>query len=701
MNAKKIMGAVLVALLAAALFVGAGAAEDDGYVDLGVLYTYTDLTAVGLANGQSYSTETGVAVLVQAVRINGADKPGFAVSDSQIVKNTYYYGKNATKDVKFKLATPTASVSVTVDGESIVDGSTDIGNTPVFAIGIDQKIGSLTVRSGYDNLVFINPDGAQITITQWAGAVGKWGVKVNLSSVVATGGPKYSEPVYFTITDDESEPTISANKDTLLSGNVVLITVNDKGIITYDKTLFTPVANQIGAKDNVDDGAFEVTKKGSYAFKATTETGDATFSFDFIQPTGTPAEVDVTVEEGEITANAEFDSYFIGDTIKLEGTNTVNQDLHIYIKGTNFKFTYVGQVNAKEEWSTKITKTQFKDADNKKPDAGSYTIYVSTEGPNGIESDVTGDDAIYTTAVVALKQPFISVTSAPSVVVKGDKLVIEGTAESATEVWLYIFGTNYFFNTTVGVKDSVFEVKHTITDDVAPGQYFAVIQHPMYDTYFNIAPFGKDIYLNTTSDDAQNGKGSILFNVDVRQTANAAEALCQALDSENIDDMYVKLSYIVANGMSVINPIPSEVAQGTKLTVSGSTNGGAGTPVTVEMMSTAFAAVPKDTVGSASFISLTTKTDKDGNWEVTFDTTGLNVDEYTVTAAVAQYETTATAKVNVIEGAPVTPDTPDTPDVPDTPDTPDTPTEPTTPGFGALAALAGLGAVAVLLLRRE
>ena len=117
------------------------------------------------------------------------------------------------------------------------------------------------------------------------------------------------------------------------------------------------------------------------------------------------------------------------------------------------------------------------------------------------------------------------------------------------------------------------------------------------------------------------------------------------------------------------------------------------------LLSTAFAAVPKSTVGSASFISLTTKVSDDGTWEVTFDTSGLNVDEYTVSAAVGQFDAT-TAKVNVVEAADK-PDTPDTPDVPDTPDTPDTPTEPTTPGFGALAALAGLGAVAVLLLRRE
>ena len=123
-----------------------------------------------------------------------------------------------------------------------------------------------------------------------------------------------------------------------------------------------------------------------------------------------------------------------------------------------------------------------------------------------------------------------------------------------------------------------------------------------------------------------------------------------------------------------------------------------GTVVTVEILSTAFAAIPKESVNSASFIALTTKVQDDGTWEVTFDTTGLDVDEYTISATAGEF--VSTAKVNVIEGAPVTPVDPVDP-VDPKPVDPVTPTEPETPGFGALAALAGLGAVAVLLLRRE
>ncbi|MBR4285192.1 MAG: PGF-CTERM sorting domain-containing protein, partial [Methanocorpusculum sp.] len=174
-----------------------------------------------------------------------------------------------------------------------------------------------------------------------------------------------------------------------------------------------------------------------------------------------------------------------------------------------------------------------------------------------------------------------------------------------------------------------------------------------------------------------------------------------ALDTQNIDDMYVKHSFIVVgeDAAFTINEIPAEVAQGETFTVSGTSTAAAGKYVVVEMLSTAFAAVPKETVGSAAFIVLTTKVAEDGTWEVTFDTSDLNVDEYSIKVACDNEEWKNT-KINVVEAGdePVTPEQPEEPEQPEQPEQPEAPA---TPGFGALAALAGLGAVAVLLLRRE
>ena len=712
MNAKKIMGAVLVALLAAALFVGAGAAGDD-IKDLGVLYTYTDVTASGLqaAADTFVSDKDGSSIMTQLI---GSDY-GFALSESQFDPSAYY--SNGT--VKFKLAVPSAVVAITVDNESIVGGSADIGENLAFVIGVDKKIG--TAPTSENALVFTTPAGAQVTGTTWnvIKAVGEWEVKVDLSKIQASellsGAPKYSATYKFTITDDETEPTISADKDSVLTGKTVLITVNmNGGVIAYDGDYFKPVDNQVGMTQENPWASPVTVKKGTYAFQALTETGDATFTFTV---NGKEVEVIVSVEAGEITAVADAESYYIGSDVKLSGTSTVGGALYFYIQGTNYDMTYLGKsVTPKSDGTWKV---EFKGADitKMKLDAGTYTIYVSTYNNAALSSGVTLEDAVtadtvsYTTVSVAMKQPFIAVTEAPEVVVKGADAKIKGTAEAATEVRYYIFGTNYFATgKQTSIKNGEFTItlKKDDTKDMAAGQYFMVVQHPMYDKQFNVyAVKGNSDKNQTIYTAATNASGLVdtakateLFNTLERQSANAAEALCQALDSENIDDMYVKLSFIVAAETSVINPIQSEIVKGEKLTVSGNTNAGADIPVTVEIMSTAFAAVPKDTVGSASFISLTTKTDKDGNWEVVFDTTGLNVDEYTVSAAVGQLDATTT-KVNVIEGAPVTPEQPDTPVTPEQPEQPEQPEAPATPGFGALAALAGLGAVAILLLRRE
>ena len=76
------------------------------------------------------------------------------------------------------------------------------------------------------------------------------------------------------------------------------------------------------------------------------------------------------------------------------------------------------------------------------------------------------------------------------------------------------------------------------------------------------------------------------------------------------------------------------------------------------MISTAFAAVPKETVGSASFIAVTTQIAEDGTWEVTFDTSNLNVDEYSLKVACGD-KTWKNVEINVVEAAdePVTPPT--------------------------------------------
>ena len=734
MNAKKIMGAVLVAFLAAALFIGAGAAASGAGE---TVFVYEEVTAgtVGAAGGYSGTwtkgadsvtfvpTGTGVAIvgdnIVEGVYTQGNYKINVMYPNGVIVgQGTYVSANYPVIGASFYEVDATSTLTLTPQtlGNIAAAGIVVIGgdNVPVahsgssFTESIFQDVNGNIVTGTYKLQVYFDPTSGFIATAPQ-----------NFDGVIL------GKDVYTITIVDGADPTITAAVDSVIVSNTVDVTITGLPGVTYTITApgFTIPAQAAGANIATSGVIMPNTGKVVVTLEAGVNTGDYTVIVAPPAGLGDKAEVTFEIIPGTITAAADKDAYYIGNKVVITGTSTAGASVNFYIAGTNLAFQPLSKtVGGSNVADVKNGKFEFEIAGNvfNNLDAGTYTVYVAAEPTSVVAGDITNLET-YTTVALVLKQPFISVTDAPSVAVKGSTYEVSGTAEAAAGVYAYIFGTNFFAAAQSGkpatgdltgsdliveLKKNNFTVKAEIPQgvaDMAAGQYFMVIQHPMYDKMFNIAPNGTKIILNSTGDATITSPNdeNTLFDVTERQKANAAEALCQALDTENIDDMYVKLSFVVAAPQSVINPIPETVAQGEKLTVSGTTNVGAGKVVTVDLISTAFAAVPKSTVGSASFISLTTKTDENGNWEVTFDTSGLNVDEYTLTAAVNALGSSATAKINVVEAAPEQPVTPPADDEPVTPPADDEPVAPETPGFGALAALAGLGAVAVLLLRRE
>ena len=753
MNAKKIMGAVLVALLAAALFVGAGAAEGpadyngetifvgqicDGLE--GTTWTSGDNKIIFNADGYiegtvvegkyEFNDTISMNVLYPTVLITAIAEQNNV--EYNLAGNTYYKYANLTISIK----------SPATDGGNITDllitnpDGSKIKLSEIYAKEFQQSGPATNLFPGCDagegtaNMYPVSGSTDRKVIDAIFPDVGTYKIQGifsnNTSGVMFAPGILSTDLIgkdVFTFNVAESKDVaITASVDSVLQGQRFSVTITGQPGVEYKLFLDSKVSVYSGI--NVSTKKFSMPNGGAITvYLNADDDGETVVGVGTVADNSADAEVTVEITPGQLTAAAEKDAYFIGEDIKLSGINNLNgaAALNFFIEGTNYDFDELNATKytiANGEWSATIKGDEIR---GKKLDAGTYTIYVTTNTTEfGTLDALKASKSPYATASVNLKQPFISVTKAPEVVVQGTDAEIEGTAEAAKNLSVYIFGTNKFAYQEVYTQQStddiqidlkkdnkfVITINGDFTEKLDAGQYFAVIQHPMYDGLLNIwADNGEIVYSPTVGGKyLANDQGvvlaEVLFDVADRQKANAAQALCDELDGQKLDDMYVKLSFIVAAGTSTINPIPTEIVKGEKLVVSGQTNGGEGTLVTVEMMSTAFAAVPKETVGSASFISLITKTDENGNWEVTFDTTGLNIDEYTVTAAVDGFASSSTAKINVIEGAD-TPDTPDTPDVPDTPDTPDEPEAPATPGFGALAALAGLGAVAVLLLRRE
>ena len=726
MNAKKIMGAVLVALLAVTAFAGVAAAAD-----LGTYFPYQKVNNDALNNGTWTFGSNQVVVSDNIIQAES------------VVAGTYVNGDNTSY-----FTNPTATYKLVAETASHVKYVVKNGGNVYHGDKLTLTISPLANVTVTNMLVtFPNGDVVNYSKNYYTDSTSGTGAAYKLATgthkvVAIFEKTEFADGMLdnllfdtlnsFTFNVVEADKaTISASVDTAFNGEVIDVIVTGKpgAELAFNLTHASMETSQYVKLAQTATGYnFTMPNNGEVTFQIKVnessypndEKEDTVIIKLFNEETNKPvknAEIEIDISAPVTTATLSASSYYIGDVIKISGTSTADVQTYTFtISGTNFKETLLtpDTTDANANKGGKNWKAALKTDDvnetgsNKKLDVGTYTIKIYQGSAWG------GNTEPVKTVAVALKQPFISIIDAPEVVVQGTEAKFLINAEAVTEadkILAYFFGTNYFEQKVGDVKDEDIPNQFTVTlskqntnaTNMSAGQYFAVFQHPMYDQKFNIMANDTAFYLNTSNNAVQDNvaKGTFLFNVDVRQTANAAQALCDALDSQNIDDMYVKYSFFVVgeDESFTISEIPTTVAQGETLTISGVSTAAEGKTVQVEMLSTAFAAVPKETVGSAAFILVTTEVAEDGTWEVTIDTSDLNVDEYSLKVACGD-DTWKNVKINVVEAADK-PDTPDTPDVPDTPDTPDEPTEPETPGFGALAALAGLGAVAVLLLRRE
>jgi len=739
------IAAVLAVFLVAVLFMGAASAAPVGgttvYVDqyngnIGLVANTYYLYQNGQVAGSITSDPATGAFLSSDAPVAGT----YDASAGGLTAAAFILKYPAVTLDAFKTGTGTSIVGTSVLKSQNIDLSISGTNGLTYGIEFTTPAGGKTDTFGIDAvtkaaLVFADstvfPAAQLNNIDISTVTTGTWSAKATLKTgtvatkMVVTTPTKYlnSNVITFTVGAPVTE-SISINTEKIVRGGSILVTITGDPKanvpVTIDALGFTLLAGQSGVVATTTD---PVTGYLTGFTAALSSSGTRTLQFNS-NTLGTPAEdttytfaatfpvtlvtkkAKVAVEKGTVTVATSQEAYFIGNDMTISGTNTESEVVYLFIKGANVATTgiagYSG-ANPIAVESDKTWKVTFNTRTTLGPlDAGTYTIYAAASDDPA--TNAFDPDSVYESTSVALKQPFLTATAASSTVAQGDKIKITGTAEAATQVMYYIFGTNKFASGTISVDDDGSYSKEIATDNFAAGQYFVVIQHPMYDGWFNIGPIaavaGFDITENTLAPYTVVAGSTVLFNTEERQSANAAEALCVAMDSQNIDDIYVKLTFIVAQPTITMNPV-SDVTKGSALKVSGTTNLKEGTVVTVDVLSTAFTAVDKTTVSSASFITLTTKAVKgaDGvnTWEVTFDTTGLNVDTYTIRALTDDLSTSTTVKV--LE-ATKTPTATATATKTATATATATPT-PQSPGFGAFLALAGLGAVAVLVLRRD
>jgi len=686
MKTTKILGAVLTLFLLTAFFISSGAAAPAAgstvYVyEYGIgapsdtYYLWVNGSLAGSVTLDSTGTLTGEGITEGIYSTTTAGTTLFTVKYPRTTLNAYKSGTGTSIDGTTVFRTQLV--------DFVVSGTDDLA----YGLRFTTPAGGTTNTFGEDSVTRAQLLFADSTIfpeSQLRGINisdvehGDWKAKVSLKTgyaqgmMIPTTPSKYlsSNTISFTVSLPPAD-SISVSKARIAPGSSLLLTLtgmpSSRVYINIDEPGFHVLDGQSGVLEWYNDETgylynFTVmlSSSGTRTLQLDTNSSskNATYSLIATFPSSTQtAVVVVSTEKGVVTVQSLKDSYYIGNNITLSGTNTETKNIYLYIKGANVQQTYLtnATVNADGTW----TKT-FDPGIYRPLDAGTYTIYAAASaGPApGYSFD---SNSIYATTSIFLKQPYISAFADSSTVAQGDKIKITGNAEGADSLMYYVFGTNYFSTGSIIVEDDAsYEVKVS-TADLDAGQYFVVVQHPMYDRLFNIGPIpaqygGYDIKMNANGDYASDGS-MLMFNTNERQSANAAEALCQALDIQNIDDMYVKLTIIVAQHTLTMNPV-SDIVKGQLLTVSGTTNLKEGTGITVDILSTAFTEDDISIVSSSSFLTQTTTVQKgvDGvnPWEVTFDTTGLNVDTYIIQAKTDDL-TTSTSIIIHEEGYTVPP----------------------------------------------
>jgi PGF-CTERM protein len=482
-------------------------------------------------------------------------------------------------------------------------------------------------------------------------------------------------------------------------------------------------------------------------FNTDTATDDRKYTVKVLNPADTSKydQVDVTVEKGQITITYEgAGTYYLGETIKITGTNTDNKTVYLAMKGPNLadggvsladiffrtdgntpgarkgsgdnlRFKMV-DVNTDNTWSYKWDTSRLNQTGAVSLDAGTYTIYAVSDPVDSLAGTDLANH-VYQTASVVLKKPFVTASASTNTLAKGDILYVTGTAEGKpTNVYIWIFGKNYrkLYQSASVQSDATFSYKldRGDTSDLYAGQYFVVVQHPMMNGIADVVATaaGTGATGNPSTTWTAGAPTIVLSGL---QASDAATALVDLLNSPNVDDTYTKLSFMIEEPWIRIDTIGDKFV-GDTFKITGTTNLAEGDTILVTVTSSSFQPTEKTQTGEFSGASgsvTVQKGDTYNTWSFDVDASTFKPDEYLVKAESVEPSQSTTTTFNVLEGQPTTPvptatatsavTTAPPTQPPTTVTTAATPTATPAPGFGALVALVGLGAVALLVLRRR
>ena len=244
-------------------------------------------------------------------------------------------------------------------------------------------------------------------------------------------------------------------------------------------------------------------------------------------------------------------------------------------------------------------------------------------------------------------------SSTTTTIAQGDPVYIRGIATGQPQVGLQVWfiGYNFAKVSTVQVNDDdsyEYELQKADTANLASGQYFVLVQHPMMNGQFDVVydastgtvknvQTGKTVYRFT-------GSGSL-------QSTDSATALMQAVNSQNIDDTFASVSFYVGQPTVAISPIGDKTT-GDKFTINGTTSLAPGDKLTVDITSSSFQPTSKNAPsgfsGASGTVTVVAGSGGKNTWSFDVDTSSFTPDEYIVKVSAVEQDAIASARFNVL-----------------------------------------------------
>ncbi|MHC1626309.1 MAG: C1 family peptidase, partial [Methanoculleaceae archaeon] len=427
-----------------------------------------------------------------------------------------------------------------MDGAFIAKNSwgTGWGDAGYFYISYaDPTISSLTMftaepATNYDNIYQYDPLG-------WTQSFGYYDTTAWFANIFTAGGDENLDAVSFYVGQYNSPYEVYIYKDPSINdptdGTLVAYTSGTMTMPGYH-TVALPQSVPLSAGDRFS-AVVKLTTPGyyypipveypipDYSSKATASPGESYVSSD-----GATWE-DITTSYADSNVCVKAFTTDAGQTLASIVATPATATLTV---GDTQQFTATGYDSGGTVVTITPTWTSSNTTVGSISQSGLFTAIAA--GTTTVSAESEGVRGTATVTVNSAPIPFINAQVSPATLVRGDKLIVSGTATAdPSAVYIWIFGPDYrtLYQCVSVESDGSFEyvLPGSTTTDMPAGQYFGVVQHPgdngMPDVIGAPTTVGAGQWINVTW-----VGGSSELNVDVSdlQASEAANALIDLLN---------------------------------------------------------------------------------------------------------------------------------------------------------------------------